>query len=126
MEEEFLGIMYSSVLESYGWRQIEFLISTGEGRTMDIAHELLKRDEVAYVARTIGQFTIDLKAEMFIQSSADLINLIEEVKTLRGVKELIWSEVIEVVARKGCGTMTSVPYESTLASRFNRVYLNFF
>jgi len=67
---------------------------------MAIGKELLKREDVAYVARTIGQFNIDLKAEVFVRSNDDLINLIEEVKAMRGVKELIWSEIIEVVGRK--------------------------
>jgi len=67
---------------------------------MAIGKDLLKRDEVAYVARTIGQFTIDLRAEVFVQSSDELVNLIEEVKAMKGVKELIWSEVVEVVGRK--------------------------
>ena len=66
---------------------------------MAIGKELLKRDEVVYVARTIGQFNIDLKVEVFVRSNDDLINLIEEVKAIRGVKELIWSEIIEVVGR---------------------------
>jgi hypothetical protein len=95
----YLSILYSSTLEKYGWRQIEFLISTTGGRTMAIGKELLKLEDVAYVARTIGQFNIDLKAEVFVRSNDDLINLIEEVKAMRGVKELIWSEIIEVVGR---------------------------
>src|SRR5256712_3039977 len=100
LAREYLAIMYSSTLEKYGWRQLEFLISTVGGRTMAIGKDLLKRDEVAYVARTIGQFTIDLRAEVFVQSSDELVNLIEEVKAMKGVKELIWSEVVEVVGRK--------------------------
>ena len=67
---------------------------------MAIGKELLKRDQVAYVARTIGQFNIDLRVEVFVRSNDDLINLIEEVKAMDGVKELIWSEIIEVVGRK--------------------------
>ena len=67
---------------------------------MAIGKDLLKRDEVAYVARTIGQFTIDLRVEVFIQSSDELVNLIEDVKAMKGVKDLMWSEVVEVVGRK--------------------------
>ena len=67
---------------------------------MALGKELLKRDQVAYVARTIGQFTIDLRVEVFVRSNDELLNLIEEVKAMEGVKELIWSEIIEVVGRK--------------------------
>jgi hypothetical protein len=108
--KKYLAISYSSTLEKYGWRQIEFLISTVGGRTMTIGKELLKYDRVAYVARTIGQFNIDLKAEVFVRSNEDLINLIEQVKAMRGVKELIWSEIIEVVGRKN-----HIPTETLVA-----------
>ena len=67
---------------------------------MAIGKDLLKRKEVAYVARTIGQFTIDLRVEVFVQSSDELVNLIEDVKAMKGVKDLMWSEVVEVVGRK--------------------------
>ena len=67
---------------------------------MSIGKELLKRDQVAYVARAIGAFNIDLRVEVFVRNNDDLVNLIEEVKAMRGVKELIWSEIIEVVGRK--------------------------
>ena len=98
--KEYLSISYSSTLEKYGWRQIEFLIATVGGKTMAIGKELLKRDQVAYVARTIGQFNIDLRVEVFVRSNDDLVNMIEEVKAMQGVKELIWSEIVEVVGRK--------------------------
>ncbi|HVB11987.1 MAG TPA: hypothetical protein VNE86_02555 [Nitrososphaerales archaeon] len=98
--KEYLSIMYSSTLEKYGWRQIEFLVATVGGKTMAIGKELLKHDQVAYVARTIGQFNIDLRVEIFVRSNDDLINMIEEVKAMDGVKELIWSEIVEVVGRK--------------------------
>jgi hypothetical protein len=98
--KEYLAIMYSSTLEKYGWRQVEFLISTAGGRTMAIGKELLKRKDVAYVARSVGQFNIDLRVEIFIRNNDDLIDLIEEVKGMRGVKDVIWSEIIEVVGRK--------------------------
>ena len=67
---------------------------------MAIGKELLKRDQVAYVARTIGQFNIDLRAEIFVQSGEELMDLIEDVKAMAGVKDVVWSEVIEVVGRK--------------------------
>jgi hypothetical protein len=98
--DEYLAIKYSSTLDKYGLRQVELLISTGGGKTMAVGRELLKRDEVAYVARTIGQFNIDLRAEVFVQNGEELIDIIEAVKAMDGVKDMVWSEVIEVVGRK--------------------------
>jgi hypothetical protein len=98
--KEYLAINYSPTLEKYGWRQVEFLIATLAGKTMAVGKELLKRDNVAYVARTIGQYTIDLRVELFVRSNSELLNLIEEVKAIDGVKDLVWTEIIEVVGRK--------------------------
>ena len=98
--DEYLRITYSTTLESYGLRQIELLISTRGGKTLSIGQDLLKRKEVAYVARTLGEFTIDLRAEVFVKNGAELVNMIEDVKAMDGVKDLIWSEVIEIVGRK--------------------------
>lgn len=99
-EDGYLAIKYSSTLDKYGLRQVELLISTGGGKTMAVGRELLKRDQVAYVARTIGQFNIDLRAEVFVQNGEELIDIIEAVKAMDGVKDMVWSEVIEVVGRK--------------------------
>lgn len=85
---------------------------------MEIGKELLKRDQVAYVARTIGQFNIDLRVEIFIQNSEELINLIEEVKAMDGVKDLVWTEVVEVVGRK-----THIPTGTVAALEKKRAIL---
>jgi hypothetical protein len=61
---------------------------------------LLERKEVTFVARTIGQITIDLRAEVFVRNSGELLSLIEEVKAMNGVRDVVWSEVVEVVGRK--------------------------
>jgi hypothetical protein len=94
--------------ERFGWRFVQLLIHTTGGRTAAIGKELLERKEITFVARTIGQYTIDLRAEVFIRSSEELLNLIEEVKTINGVSDVIWSEIVEVIGRK------NPPYELSL------------
>jgi hypothetical protein len=84
----------------FGWRFIELLIHTGGGTTEAVGKELLERKDVSFVARTIGQYTIDLRVSVFVRSSAELLNLIEEVKAMNGVTEVIWSEIVEVIGRK--------------------------
>jgi hypothetical protein len=117
-KNEYLAIKYSTTLEKYGLRQVELLISTGGGKTMAVGRELLKRDEVAYVARTIGQFNIDLRAEVFVQNGEELIDIIEAVKAMDGVKDMVWSEVIEVVGRKNhipMGTLATLKKKDAIA-----------
>ncbi len=97
--------------ERFGWRFIELLIQTGGGRTEEIGKELFEHKEITFVARTIGQFTIDLRAEAFVRNSGELLEIIEEVKAIDGVKDVMWSEIVEVVGRK------DPPYELSATSR---------
>jgi hypothetical protein len=61
---------------------------------------------VVYVARAIGEHTIDLKVEIIVKDNAELLNLIEEIKAMEGVRDVVWSETIEVI-----GTKRSIPSE---------------
>ena len=76
------------------------LIYTGGGNTLAIAKNLLERDEVVYVGRSIGEHTIDLRAEVIIVDSSELLDLLEEVKAMPSVKDVIWSEIVQIVGRK--------------------------
>ena len=91
--------------EKFGWRFIELLIHTKGGKTEVVGKALLERKEVTFVAKTIGQFTIDLRAEVFVRNNGELLTLIEELKAMDGVREVVWSEVVEVMGRK------NPPYE---------------
>ena len=64
------------------------------------ANSLLEREEVVHAARTIGEHTIDLRAEVFIKENSVLLNLLEEVKAMKGVKDVVWTEEIEIIGRK--------------------------
>ena len=100
LEKRFLQLSYTLKLEELGFRRIEFLISTTSGKTMTIAKDLLKRDEIVYVGRSVGQHTIDLKAEMIIRDNGELLDMLEIVKAMEGVREVEWTEIVEVVGRK--------------------------
>jgi DNA-binding Lrp family transcriptional regulator len=100
LTKEYLTVTHSLNLQAYGWRQLQLLITTSGGRTVAVGRELLKLKQVVFVGGTIGEVKIDLRAEVFVRSSAELLNLIEEVKALPGVTAVIWSEVAEVIGIK--------------------------
>jgi len=87
-------------LKNLGYRRVDLLIYTGGGNTVTIAKNLLERDEVVYVGRSIGEHTIDLRAEVIIGDNSELLDLLEEVKAMRSVKDVIWSEIVQIVGRK--------------------------
>jgi hypothetical protein len=100
LTKEYLTVTHALDLQRYGWRELQLLITTSGGRTVAIGREVLKLEQVVFVGGTIGEVSIDLRAEVFVRSSSELLTLIEEVKALQGVKEVIWSEVVEIIGRK--------------------------
>lgn len=100
LENTYLEHTYSLNLAHLGFRRVDLLIFTGGGATQQIAHELLKRDEVVSVGRSIGEHTIDLRAEVIIKDNSELLGLLELVKGMESVKDVIWSEIVDVIGQK--------------------------
>jgi DNA-binding Lrp family transcriptional regulator len=104
LEKEFLRLSYSLNLEKFGWRRVDLLIATRNGKTSSVAKQLLSNEEITYVGKSIAEHTIDLRAEIIIKDNAQLLDVLERVKAMDGVNDTIWSEIVEVV-----GTKRSIP-----------------
>ena len=100
LEQAFLQHPYFLDLENLGYRRVDLLIYTQGGATQAIARELLKREEVVYVGRSIGEHTIDLRAEVIIKDNSELLGLLELVKAMESVRDVIWSEIVDVIGKK--------------------------
>lgn len=100
LEKRFLDLQYSLKLRELGFRRVELLIATHGGQTDDVAEGLLKLDPVVYVGLSVGQQTIDVRAEVVIKDNSELLDLLELVKGFEGVKDVMWSEVVKVAGRK--------------------------
>jgi DNA-binding Lrp family transcriptional regulator len=104
LEETYLIKTYALDPMKFGYRRIDLLIYTEGGETMSIGKELLKREEVTSAFRTIGEHTIDLRVEVFVKDNGILLDLLETVKAMKGVKDVIWTEVIATIGRKSLPT----------------------
>jgi DNA-binding Lrp family transcriptional regulator len=100
LEKMYLAHNYSLNLENLGFRRVDLLIYTGGGGTQAIAKELLKLEEVVYVGRSIGEHTIDLRAEVIVKDNSELLGLLELVKAMPMVRDVIWSEIVDVIGQK--------------------------
>jgi DNA-binding Lrp family transcriptional regulator len=100
LEEEVVKIFYNVDLEKFGWRRADVYISTRNGKTASVAKNLLSNEVVTYVGRSIGEHTIDLRAEIIIKDNAELLDMLEKIKSIDEVSDAIWSEVAQVVGRK--------------------------
>jgi DNA-binding Lrp family transcriptional regulator len=100
LEKEVLKTFYTVDLDKFGWRRADLFISTRNGKTPSVARNLLSNDVVTCVGRSIGEHTIDLRAEIIIKDNAELLDFLEKVKSIDGVSDAIWSEVVQVIGRK--------------------------
>lgn len=104
LEKEFLKQNYSLDLSKFRWHKVDFLIATESGKTNLIGKNLLKHDEVIFVGKSIGQHTIDLRVETILGDNAEILRMMELLKATEGIKDVVWTEIVEVVGRK-----TSIP-----------------
>jgi DNA-binding Lrp family transcriptional regulator len=100
LEQDYLVKNYSIDPLKFGYRRVDLLIYTEGGRTIEIGKELLKRPEITYAARTIGEHTIDLRVEVFVKDNSTLIDLLEHIKAMKGVRDVIWTEVVGIIGRR--------------------------
>jgi DNA-binding Lrp family transcriptional regulator len=100
LEKEFLESNYSLNLDKFGWRRVDFFISTKNGKTDDVAIDLFGLNEVTFVGKSIGAHTIDLRAETIIKGNEQLLDLLEKIKGMGGVTDAIWSEIVKVIGKK--------------------------
>jgi hypothetical protein len=101
LEERFLELFYIMNLASLSYRRVDFLIATQAGLTISIANKLMKIIEVVTVGRSIGEPTIDLRAELIVKDNEQLFELLEQVKAIDGVRVAVWSEIVQIVGNKG-------------------------
>ena len=87
-------------IEKFGWRRIDFFISIKNGKATTVANKLIELDEVTYVGKSIGEHTIDLRIEVIVKDNIILLDLLEKIKGMDGVNDVVWSEIVSVVGRK--------------------------
>ena len=100
LESEFLKSYYVLDVDKFGWRRVDFFISIKNGKINSVANKLLDIDEVTYVGKSIGEHTIDLRVETIVKDNVILLDLLEKIKGMDGVNDVVWSEIVSVVGRK--------------------------
>jgi DNA-binding Lrp family transcriptional regulator len=100
LEAEFIKSHYVLDIEKFGWRRVDFFLSIRNGKINSVAEKLLKIDEVTYVGKSIGEHTIDLRVETIVKDNVMLLDLLELIKGMDGVNDVVWSEIVRVMGRK--------------------------
>jgi DNA-binding Lrp family transcriptional regulator len=67
LEKELLKKEYLFRLDKFGWRREDFIISTRNGKTDEVANDVLTMEPIIFVGKSIGQHTIDLRVESIVK-----------------------------------------------------------
>ncbi|MDA4116381.1 MAG: winged helix-turn-helix transcriptional regulator [Thaumarchaeota archaeon] len=105
LEKEYIIANYSLNSKNFGWRTVDLLIATERGATLQVGKELLKRRDVSSVASMLGEHAINLRAEALVMSNTELLRLLEAVKAIDGVRDVLWCEVVETIGKNSLGTL---------------------
>jgi DNA-binding Lrp family transcriptional regulator len=100
LETKFLKLHYVLDIEKFGWKRVDFFISIRNGMVNAVANKLLYSDEVTYVGKSIGEHTIDLRVETIVRDNASILDILEKIKAMDGVQDVVWSEIVSVVGKK--------------------------
>lgn len=100
LENKFLKIVYVLDIEKFGWRRIDFFISIRNGLINSVSNKLIELNDVTYVGKSIGEHTIDLRVETIVKDNVVLLDVLEQIKGMEGVRDVVWSEIVNVVGRK--------------------------
>ena len=111
LEDLFLKMHYVLDIEKFGWKRVDFFISIRNGLVNTVANKMMDLDEVTYIGKSIGEHTIDLRVETILKDNASILDFLEKIKAMQGVKDVVWSEIVSVVGRK-----ISIP--SSIIDRF--------
>ena len=57
-------------------------------------------NDVTYVGKSIGEHTIDLRVESIVKDNNVLLDLLEKIKEMEGVEDVVWSEIVSIVGQK--------------------------
>src|SRR6476619_1840581 len=87
-------------LEKFGWRRVDFFISTSDGKTDALANDLLSMNHVTAVGKSIGEHTIDLRVETIVEDNHELLAILEKLKAMDGIRDVVWSEIVGTVGKK--------------------------
>ncbi len=100
LEGKFLKMHYILDIEKFGWKRVDFFISIRDGMVNAVANKMLDFDEVTYIGKSIGEHTIDLRVETILKDNASILDFLEKIKAMDGIKDVVWSEIVSVVGRK--------------------------
>ena len=100
LDETLVERSYSLKVEKLGWKRGILLISVSSGNAVGLGKEILEsNDRVESVHRMNGDSIMDLRAEVIFKSNSELVTLMDQIKSMQGVRNVIWGECVQLIGR---------------------------
>jgi DNA-binding Lrp family transcriptional regulator len=96
-ENNILHTTYSMDLNTFGWHRADLFLSTHNGKVKEVIDKLYGDDNVIRISKSIGEVTIDLRIETVIRDNNELLDTLERVKSIEGVSNVQWSEIVRTM-----------------------------
>jgi hypothetical protein len=75
-------------------------VQLGDIISKETGLELLSLNQVTEVGKSIGEHTIDLRVETVIKDNHELLDLLEKLRAMDGVRGVVWSEIVKTIGNK--------------------------
>ena len=104
LESNLVERNYLLKAERLGWRTATLYVTSENGSTVAIGKKILEMNEmVSSVARNMGEKDMDIRVELFFRTNVELASILELIKSIKGVRNVVWSESIELIGKNdGC------------------------
>jgi DNA-binding Lrp family transcriptional regulator len=99
LERDFLEISYHLRLEKFGLRKAQILVSIDKDSAANIAKELLTFEEILEISSSMGMGDIDIRVDAIFRNNSELLDLIERVRSIKGVSDAKWVEIVKIVGK---------------------------
>jgi hypothetical protein len=104
LESDLVERNYLLKAERLGWRTATLYITSENGSSIAIGKKILEMNEmVSSVMRNMGENDMDIRVELFFRTNIELASILELIKSIKGVRNVVWSESIELIGKNdGC------------------------
>jgi DNA-binding Lrp family transcriptional regulator len=104
LESDLVERNYLLKAERLGWRTATLYVTSENGSTVAIGKAILEMNEmVSSVTRNMGENDMDIRVELFFRTNFELASILELIKSIKGVRNVVWSESIELIGKNdGC------------------------
>ena len=109
-DSSFLRRKYEIDVKQFGFRKADILISTLRGECLNVAKEIAVKhpSNNLEITQRVGDSKVNLVAQAIYKDTKVLYNILEDIKGMKHVEDVEWSEIISVVQKNESGVMLNL------------------